>query len=677
MGSKREERFLMRQRGAGTHKIKDVSFALEVPLPANDPLPPQRSSRARRTPQPDQQPLKPQRSSRRTPQVQQQALPPTRSSRRTPGRSIEERPSPFDRPTEEAETLGTSSQPRPSNSDLSISKKRKLQGGLQGPATVPRPSTLSQPPSSATRSHNNVPATGSTPQKKVQPQLKWKATPSTTPLLASLRKQSKVDESTSREEYSKAAIITKSGLRRTSPRNAQSQIQAVEREPTKHLAKKALVGRKPEKTKVDAATSQDVKEVEDNEHSVNGKRKHEGDKQKPKKRKRKSFTHIKRRSLPEDHNEDEEYEAEAVDAEAPSPKTRKFVAAKQVRSTGKGAKVPSTVPEEQQEELTDAEEEETSAEEEGENVQRSVTDTGIRGRQSKAAAKTNIQETQAFSKAFGNASRASLKSIQPKSKASARASKTVPSKSRIKPTRSSPRNTVPITVHRLSKLHLPTIDEGGEEESISAPALPKRGGVNAVDVLSQICKELIAQSVQTMRDDVGNAVSTKEKGKLKRKIKVVEAFGMELDARLFEMTDAVDNNYSLSTRVRQANKEKVVLREELLEVRREREKIALKMDEVRRVHRKESIDTQSRNDLNTAMHDIELAIHRGRMQQEAQRQHQTTEITTEPRTVGLEASIRNVGIGVSSNREGGGLLMRVKELNGFLEKVAGALDRRV
>jgi len=56
-------------------------------------------------------------------------------------------------------------------------------------------------------------------------------------------------------------------------------------------------------------------------------------------------------------------------------------------------------------------------------------------------------------------------------------------------------------------------------------------------------------------------------------------------------SEALDNNWALSMRVKQANKEKIALREELLRVRREREKVALQTDQVRRVHEEASKET--------------------------------------------------------------------------------------
>ena len=147
--------------------------------------------------------------------------------------------------------------------------------------------------------------------------------------------------------------------------------------------------------------------------------------------------------------------------------------------------------------------------------------------------------------------------------------------------------TIPITVHRLSRPKPADYSSADEDILAAVNPFPKRSGVNAIDVLSQICREMVAKAAETLQLGEG-----KERGERKqveiRKRKAVEMFGEELDARLFQMTEALDNNYALTIRVRQANKEKVAKREELLEIKRLREEVAIQMDEVRAKHERDT-----------------------------------------------------------------------------------------
>lgn len=134
-----------------------------------------------------------------------------------------------------------------------------------------------------------------------------------------------------------------------------------------------------------------------------------------------------------------------------------------------------------------------------------------------------------------------------------------------------------------------------------------------------------------------------------------------------KQTEALDNNFALSTRLKYANKKKIALRGELLNLRREREEIALRTDEIRRSHAKASQAAQEDNDLNTMLHDIELAVQRGRAQQE------NGSDDGEQVANGLEVLMQNVATTVSSAK-GPGLLDRVKSFNAYLERAVSAMN---
>ena len=99
--------------------------------------------------------------------------------------------------------------------------------------------------------------------------------------------------------------------------------------------------------------------------------------------------------------------------------------------------------------------------------------------------------------------------------------------------------TVPITVHRIA--HAKCLkDDLVYEDILSIPApFPKKGGVNAIDVLSQICRETIAKSIETLKQNADNEPSQQQKAEWRRKSKAVKMFGDELDTRLFQMVGPV------------------------------------------------------------------------------------------------------------------------------------------
>lgn len=154
----------------------------------------------------------------------------------------------------------------------------------------------------------------------------------------------------------------------------------------------------------------------------------------------------------------------------------------------------------------------------------------------------------------------------------------------------------------------------------------------------------------------------------------------------------LDNAYSLDRRLRDEQKKKFGLREDILRIRAEREQVALRLDEVRIRHEKEKTEalvsstnfiphlrtnrinkgtdsTQERSTLNTAIHDIELAVEMGKAAP-------THDQDGDADLVGSELLIKRVADEVSNKADSGGLMRRIKEFNAFLERAAVLLEAR-
>lgn len=78
---------------------------------------------------------------------------------------------------------------------------------------------------------------------------------------------------------------------------------------------------------------------------------------------------------------------------------------------------------------------------------------------------------------------------------------------------------------------------------------------------------------------------------------------------------------------------------------------------------------QSRDDLNIAIHDIEMAIEMGKSKQSSATDHSTDKI-------GTELLIKRIASEVSNKGDSGGILRQIKEFNAFLERAALALEAR-
>lgn len=155
-------------------------------------------------------------------------------------------------------------------------------------------------------------------------------------------------------------------------------------------------------------------------------------------------------------------------------------------------------------------------------------------------------------------------------------------------------STVPVTVHRLANASaLEPIPEEDEEVSPdpdtstkttarNVPALPVRSGVNAPDVLSQICQETLEKTLSTLESAIERESNRARRTEWARKRKAVESFGNELENRLFEISELSDGNYGLAMRLRKEKKEYATLRNRLMDIRKQREEVGVRMDEVRK-----------------------------------------------------------------------------------------------
>jgi len=97
------------------------------------------------------------------------------------------------------------------------------------------------------------------------------------------------------------------------------------------------------------------------------------------------------------------------------------------------------------------------------------------------------------------------------------------------------RESVPITVHRLSRLQ--ALQFGDDDQSIlyGPPPFPKRTSVNAVDVLGQACSEIIAKIVDKVDAAAESGRIEGTKGDSKTMKRAARTFGTELESRLFDM----------------------------------------------------------------------------------------------------------------------------------------------
>ena len=223
----------------------------------------------------------------------------------------------------------------------------------------------------------------------------------------------------------------------------------------------------------------------------------------------------------------------------------------------------------------------------------------------------------------------------------------------------------PITTYRMANIDaLPTIREEDElqQDSEDEPQhdrhrnnVTNREPANAIDILAQVCREVVAKTV----DDLATSDQTSTAGR-KRKRTALEAFGNDLDSRLFEMSAAVEDRLDLEGRSRKVKREKADLQSRWIEVRRQREQVALRCDRVRREHWEDEQEREEKWHISDSAYKAELELERGEPEEEE----------------GLEYLLRTVAGEVSNRSEGGGLLTKIRSVNAQLERMAGVLEGR-
>ncbi|KAK3397925.1 hypothetical protein B0T20DRAFT_235700 [Sordaria brevicollis] len=233
---------------------------------------------------------------------------------------------------------------------------------------------------------------------------------------------------------------------------------------------------------------------------------------------------------------------------------------------------------------------------------------------------------------------------------------------------------VPITVQRFTKP--PRASDGPDElgaAGVFDSEIPfaNRAGVNAIDVLSELCEGLIAGFLGRLEERAREADDAATKRELKTKFRTMEAFQEELRTRLLEHTIALDTLHALRKRVKVVQKEKLGLREEILRIRAERDQVSLRMDAIRIKHEVDSKEALRHISLSSAMHDIDLAVERG---------HAAPELSPSEQKMAdlanLEFLISRISGEVCNKGNEGGTLKQIKEFNAFLERAASVLEGR-
>ncbi|KAF5579381.1 hypothetical protein FPCIR_11144 [Fusarium pseudocircinatum] len=230
---------------------------------------------------------------------------------------------------------------------------------------------------------------------------------------------------------------------------------------------------------------------------------------------------------------------------------------------------------------------------------------------------------------------------------------------------------IEVTVQRFVNVKKFIKGDDKEEDHLAADLPFTATGVTAVDVFAQACLEVIDGTVAKLLEALQNTEEKDKKKECRIKIRALEAYKEELTSRLLQLSIHLMDWQSLRKRVRLVQREKLSLREEILRLKAEREQVALKMDAVRIKHEEDTKESKYRLDTSAIMHDIDMAVERGRDAPELSRaQEKKADLAN------LELLVARITDEASSSSSAGGMLQQVKNFNAFLERAAIALETR-
>lgn len=158
--------------------------------------------------------------------------------------------------------------------------------------------------------------------------------------------------------------------------------------------------------------------------------------------------------------------------------------------------------------------------------------------------------------------------------------------------RAPPKNSIPITIYAPPS---PTSSDAEDDPLSTSHPHTATDTINAVDVLSQLCSELLSKSSSALAEQAAATAhsgpsSTTTHSELKRTQQTTDLYAQELASRLLQLTTTLNANTSLKSRVKAAVKEERSLKKELKGLEREREEVRVRKEEVVKERKKMELE---------------------------------------------------------------------------------------
>lgn len=247
--------------------------------------------------------------------------------------------------------------------------------------------------------------------------------------------------------------------------------------------------------------------------------------------------------------------------------------------------------------------------------------------------------------------------------------KTARSAGRPQPTASSS-GTVPVLTYRTTNVKaLPTIIEEHEHldpgdvsdpdelAALIAPTVSTKSTPNAIDVLAQACREAMDSGIAKVK-----GASSLTGPQRKDQIEALRSLRSSLDNSWFQVSQVLDQRMHMESRLRKSRREKAELQTRWLEIRRQRDVLDLRKDAIRRRHWENETLARRRFDASEAAAGLEEALMAGTEPDD----------DAAPAAASLEYLIRDVlkDVSNSADETSGSILETVQSFNAHLKRLA-------
>ena len=191
--------------------------------------------------------------------------------------------------------------------------------------------------------------------------------------------------------------------------------------------------------------------------------------------------------------------------------------------------------------------------------------------------------------------------------------------------------------------------------------------LTVVDTTRTVMEEWTAHRINRITEKLGSVKDPARAKSIRQHRNVVLAYREKLDDVLLDLQDANNTGFANTSKLKQLNTFNKQLRTEYMALQRDRDQIAIEIDDATEEYLQARKKTEDQKDLSSALYDIQAAIQNGK--EKARNEGRETEGPDLP----IKMLLNDVSQGIG---HGAGLLTLVRSFNDVLVKTAGFLEGR-